>query len=128
VPAPAPAPDVAEAAEKLAAEKDRADKAEARGAELRKKLTEVEKELKAARGRLETERRVFVVQKGELELAHDRYAELKRRNDALRKDHDELVEAVRQAAREERQLAEAAARASEGAAQPAPAEGEKTAG
>ena len=48
---------------------------------------------------------MFVVQKGEIELAHDRYAELKRRYDGLRKDHDELVEAVRQAAREERQLA-----------------------
>jgi hypothetical protein len=41
------------------------------------------------------------VQKGELELANDRYAELRRRHDALRKDHDELIEAVRQAAREE---------------------------
>jgi colicin import membrane protein len=46
-----------------------------------------------------------VVQKGELDLAHDRYAELKRRHDQLRKDHDELVEAVRQAAREERRAA-----------------------
>jgi hypothetical protein len=36
---------------------------------------------------------------------HDRYAELKRRHDGLRKDHEELVDAVRQAAREERQLA-----------------------
>ncbi len=50
-----------------------------------------------------------MVQKGELELAGDRYAELKRRHDALRKEHEELVEAVRQAAREERQLAEATA-------------------
>jgi chromosome segregation ATPase len=122
-PVAAPAPDVAEAAAKLAAEKDRADKAEARGTELRKKLSEVEKELKAARGRLETERRVFVVQKGEIELAHDRYAELKRRHDALRKEHDELVDAVRQAAREERQMAEAR---STGAA--APSGDEKQAG
>jgi hypothetical protein len=53
------------------------------------------------RGRLETEKRVYTVQKGELELAQDRYAELKRRNDALRKEHEELIEAVRQAAREE---------------------------
>jgi hypothetical protein len=52
-----------------------------------------------------------MVQKSELELAADRYTELKRRHDALRKDHDELVEAVRQAAREERRLAEAAAAA-----------------
>ena len=54
------------------------------------------------RGRLETEKRVYMVQKGELELAADRYAELRRRHDALRKEHDELIEAVRQAAREER--------------------------
>lgn len=120
--AAAPAPDAGEAAAKLAgvaaqlaAEKERADKAEGRAAELRKRLGEVEKDLKAARGRLETERRVFVVQKGELELAHDRYAELKRRHDALRKDHDELVEAVRQAAREEKRLA-----AGEAAATPVP--------
>jgi hypothetical protein len=62
-----------------------------------------------------------MVQKSELELAADRYAELKRRHDALRKDHDELVEAVRQAAREERRLAEAAAAAAgKGEEQPAP--------
>jgi DNA repair exonuclease SbcCD ATPase subunit len=120
-PAPAPAaPPPGEAEAKLAAEKDRADKAEGKLAETKKKLADVEKELKAARGRLETERRVFVVQKGELELAHDRYAELKRRHDGLRKDHDELVEAVRQAAREERRLAEGAGKA--------PGEGKEPAG
>jgi cell division septum initiation protein DivIVA len=42
-----------------------------------------------------------VVQKGELELAQDRYAELHRRHEALRKEHDELIEAVREAAKEE---------------------------
>jgi len=47
-----------------------------------------------------------MVQKGELELANDRHAELRRRYDALRKDHDELLDAVRQAAQEERRLAE----------------------
>ncbi len=67
------------------------------------------------------------MQKGELELAHDRYAELKRRHDALRKDHDELVEAVRQAAREERRLAEAAAAAPRARRQPA-ADGARAAG
>lgn len=93
----------------LAAEKDRADKAEARGVELRKKLSEVEKDLKVQKGRIETERRVYMVTKGELDLSQDRYTELKKRNDALRKQHDELIDAVRQAAREERQLAERAA-------------------
>ena len=100
---------------KLLAEKDRADKAEARLAELRKRATELEHDLKGARGRLETETRVYMVQKGELELAADRYAELRRRHEALRKDHDELVEAVRQAAREERRLTQ-----KEGRPAPAP--------
>ncbi len=96
----APAPADADPA-KLAAEKERADKAEARLSEQRKRVVELEKEHKGARGRLETEKRVFMVQKGEIELAQDRYAELKRRHDALRKDHEELLDAVRQAAREE---------------------------
>jgi len=80
---------------------------------------DAEKEAKAARGRLETEKRVYVVAKSEVELAHDRYAELKRRHDALRKEHDELIEAVRQAAREERKLAERAERSGKGAGAPA---------
>jgi chromosome segregation ATPase len=114
VAAPTPSPVVAAAPvapavdeQKLAAERDRADKAEAKVAELKKRLAEVEKDLKGARGRIETEKRVYMVQKGELELANDRYAELRRRYDSLRKDHEELIEAVRQAAREEARLAEA---------------------
>jgi hypothetical protein len=126
--APPPPPEGSVEAElgiKLAAETDRADKAEARSTELRKKLSEVEKELKTSRGKGETDRRVFIVQKGELDLAHDRYAELKRRHDQLRREHDELIEAVRQAAREERQQTEgkstAATMIAEGAPAPAPA-------
>ena len=108
-PPPPPPPEgsvEAELGAKLAAETDRADKAEARATELRKKLTEVEKDLKGVRGKVETDRRVFIVQKGELDLAHDRYTELKRRNDQLRREHEELIEAVRQAAREEKAQAE----------------------
>jgi len=101
-PVAAPLPPPPAEGPRLLAEKERADKAEARVAELRKRVTELEHDLKGARGRLETEKRVYMVQKGELELAADRYAELRRRHDTLRKDHDELVEAVRQAAREER--------------------------
>jgi chromosome segregation ATPase len=101
----------------LAAEKARADQGEARALELRKKLSEVEKEVKVQKGRIETERRVYMVTKGELDLAQDRYAELKRRNDSLRKEHQELIDAVRQAAREERALAEKGSRG----ATPAPA-------
>src|SRR6266540_3477306 len=121
-PVPLPVPGVDEA--KLAAEKERADRAETKLIETRKKLADVDKDLKAARGRLETEKRVFVVQKGEIELAHDRYAELKRRYDGLRKDHDELVEEIRQAAREERQLAARAGGSGEPVPGPAAAEGE----
>jgi chromosome segregation ATPase len=111
----------AELEAKLAAEKARADTAEARSTELRKKLSELEKELKASRGKSETDRRVFIVQKGELDLAHDRYAELKRRHDQLRREHDELIDAVRQAAREERQLTEVKVKPPEPTPTPAPA-------
>jgi hypothetical protein len=72
-------------------------------------VAELEADARKAKGRLETERRVFMVQKGELELANDRYAELRKRHDGLRRDHEELLDAVRQAAREDRKAAEAAA-------------------
>jgi colicin import membrane protein len=119
-PAPVAAPEgsvQAELEKKVVAETDRADKAEARTTELKKKLADVEKELKASRGKVETDRRVFIVQKGELDLAHDRYAELKRRNDQLRREHEELIEAVRQAAREERQQTEGKSTAAEAVAE-----------
>ncbi len=129
-PAPAAAPAAAPGVDpaKLAEQTDRADKAEARVGELRKRVAELERDLKGARGRLETEKRVFIVQKGELELAADRYAELRRRHDALRKDHDELVEAVRQAAREERRLTQQEAARANAQTPPAAPEGESEAG
>jgi len=96
----------------LRAEKERADKAEAKLAEVRKKAGDLERDLKAARGRLETDRRVYMVQKGELDIAKDRHAELRRRYDALRKEHEELIDAVRQAAREEKRAQESASAAS----------------
>jgi hypothetical protein len=105
-PPPAPAPPASDAA--AAADRERAERAEARLAEARKKCLELEREVKAARGRLETEKRVYVVAKSEVELAHDRYAELKRRHDALRREHEDLIEAVREAAREEAHGAEKA--------------------
>lgn len=103
-PAPVAAP-VADSGE-VAVQRDRADKAEAKLAETRKRVADLEKDVKGLRGRLETERRVFMVQKSEIELAGDRYAELRRRFDGLRRDHEELLDAVRQAAKEERRLAE----------------------
>jgi colicin import membrane protein len=109
-PAPAAAAPAGVDPAKLDAERDRADKAEAKLTDLRKRVADLEKDLKAARGRLETEKRVYVVQKGELELANDRHAELRRRYDQLRKDHEELVDAVRQAAQEERRMAETEAK------------------
>jgi colicin import membrane protein len=127
-PVPQPAAPAAADAGRLALETERADKAEAKLAELRKRVQELEHDVKIVRGRLETEKRVFIVQKGELELAADRYAELRRRHEQLRRDHDELVEAVRQAAREERRLTQAeAARATAPAPQP-PGEGSGEAG
>ena len=123
-PTPAPAAPAGVDPEKLAAEKERADKAESKLVEARKRVAEIEKDLKAVRGRLETEKRVYMVQKGELELANDRHAELRRRFDALRKDHEELLDAVRQAAREERRQAES----QQAAANPVePSAGEKSA-
>ncbi|HEX8908739.1 MAG TPA: hypothetical protein VF805_06025, partial [Anaeromyxobacteraceae bacterium] len=53
-----------------------------------------------------------------------RYAELRRRHDALRRDHDELVEAVRQAAREERRLTEKEAARADATTPPAAPDGE----
>jgi len=104
--------------DQLRTEKERADKAEAKLAEVRKKAAELERDVKAAKGRLETDRRVYMVQKGELDIAKDRYLELKRRHDALRKEHEELIDAVRQAAREERKAQESAAAAAAPAAPP----------
>jgi chromosome segregation ATPase len=117
--APAPAPAAGDDA-RARAEHERAEKAEAKLAEARKKIVELERELKGARGRLETDRRVYMVQKGELDVAHDRHADLRRRYDALRKEHDELIDAVRQAAREDRRLAQDASPGS--AAEPAGSE------
>jgi predicted nucleic acid-binding Zn-ribbon protein len=104
---PAPAAEPAVEIAKLEAERERADRAEAKLVDARKRIADLEKDVKAVRGRLETEKRVYMVQRGELELAADRYAELRRRHDQLRRDHDELVEAVRQAAREDRRLTRA---------------------
>ncbi|MEI7704697.1 MAG: hypothetical protein WCK73_08855, partial [Deltaproteobacteria bacterium] len=108
----APPPPLAPDESKLQAETERADKAEVKLAEARKKAAEMDRDLKAAKGRLETDKRVYMVQKGELDIAKDRYNELKRRHDALRKEHEELIDAVRQAAREERRAQAAAAAAS----------------
>ena len=121
-PAPAPAPPATDEGQ-LLAEKDRADKADAKLAELRKKAGDLDRELKAARGRLETDRRVYMVQKGELDIAHDRHAELRRRYDAIRKEHEELIDAVRQAAREEKRAQEGAAAVPAPVPQPPPTSG-----
>src|SRR5512137_2882894 len=108
-PLAAPPPPAGPDESQLRAEKERADKAEAKLAEVRKKAADLERDVKVAKGRLETDRRVYMVQKGEPDIAKDRYLELKRRHDALRKEHEELIDAVRQAAREERKAQEAAA-------------------
>ncbi len=107
----------------LELERARAEKAEGKLVEARKRVAELERDVKAVRGRLETEKRIYVVQKGELELANDRHAELRRRYDATRKDHEELLDAVRQAAQEDRRLARVA-EGKQGGAGGTPATGE----
>lgn len=123
-PAPAPRAEPSPDAEAVRAANERAEKAEAKATEARKKVAELEADARKAKGRLETERRVFVVQKGELELASDRYAELRRRYEGLRRDHDELLDAVRQAAREDRKASEAAKASSTTPPSPPPGERE----
>jgi DNA repair exonuclease SbcCD ATPase subunit len=126
VPAPAPKAEPSPDAEAVRAAGERAEKAEAKALEARRKVAELEADARKSKGRLETERRVFMVQKGELELANDRYAELRRRYEGLRHDHDELLDAVRQAAREDRKAAEAAKPAGEPTASPpSPPPGER---
>ncbi|HCF58684.1 MAG TPA: hypothetical protein DFS52_11915 [Myxococcales bacterium] len=75
-------------------EKARLEKAEQGLAKATKRIEELEVEVKKARGRSETDRRVFVVQKGELELAKDKFRALEGRHNALVLERDELLKAL----------------------------------
>lgn len=75
-------------------EKARLEKAEQGLAKATKRIEELEVEVKKARGRSETDRRVFVVQKGELELAKDKFRALEGRHNGLMLERDELLKAL----------------------------------
>lgn len=109
-------------------EKARLEKAEQGLAKATKRIEELEVEVKKARGRSETDRRVFVVQKGELELAKDKFRALEGRHNALVLERDELLKALALLDKEMKALrpvAEADAPAAE--QKPAEAQAEKPA-
>lgn len=75
-------------------EKAKLEAAQRELAKTKKKLEETEHELRKARGRSETDRRVYTVQKGELELAKDRFRTLEARYNELMRDHDGVRNAL----------------------------------
>jgi len=106
--APAPAP-VAQAASTEAAkpakepaaprelsseEKARLDAAERNLTKAKQKIDELQEEVKRAKGRAETDKRVFLVQKGEVELLKDKYRGLESRYNSLALERDEMRKAV----------------------------------
>ena len=74
-------------------EKARLDKAEQELARAKGKIEQLEGEVRKARGRSETDRRVFVVQKGELEVAKDKFRSLESRLNAALLERDEMKKA-----------------------------------
>ncbi len=68
----------------------RAEKAERALSQARKRIQELEADIKKARGRLETDRRVFLVQKGEIDLSKDKYRSLEARHNSLILERDDL--------------------------------------
>lgn len=99
-PAPAAAPEEAKPAEEKVPpaarplkdeERARLDSAEKGLAKAKGRLEELEAEVKRLKGRAETDRRVFIVQKGELDLAKDRFRSLESRYNELVLERDELA-------------------------------------
>ncbi len=68
----------------------RLEAAEKALAESREKYRELDAELKRMRGRAETDRRVFLVQKGEIDLSKDKFRALEARHNQLTRERDEL--------------------------------------
>ncbi len=85
------------------------------------RLEELDAEVKRLKGRTETDRRVFIVQKGELDLAKDRFRALESRYNELVLERDEMA---KQAWTLEKQL-KALNPTAEPAAKPAPKEAPK---
>ncbi len=75
-------------------ERARLELAEKGLAKAKARLEELEAEVKRFKGRTETDRRVFIVQKGELDLARDRFRALESRHNELLLERDELAKQV----------------------------------
>ncbi|HEY3448854.1 MAG TPA: hypothetical protein VGK67_21015 [Myxococcales bacterium] len=72
----------------------RAEEAEKAAALAKRKVDEVQEEIKKVRARAETDRRVFLVQKSEVELAKDKFRSMESKANALVLEREELKKAV----------------------------------
>ncbi len=92
-PAEAKAEPAAEKAprEPSAEEKARQDSAEKQLGKAREQLRSLDEEVKRLKGRAETDRRVFIVQKGELDVAKDKFRALEAKHSALTLERDDLA-------------------------------------
>lgn len=91
----AKAPEAPEATREATPEqKARAEATERQLAVARKKIEELQDDAKKLRVRAETDRRVFLVQKGELEVAKDKFRAMESRFNAMTLERDELKKAV----------------------------------
>ena len=72
----------------------RAEEAEKAAVQARKKVDEAHEEVKKVRARAETDRRVFLVQKGELDVAKDRFRAMEAKFNALFLESENLKKAV----------------------------------
>jgi DNA repair exonuclease SbcCD ATPase subunit len=101
----------------------RAEEAEKAAVIARRKVEEAHEEVKKVRARAETDRRVFLVQKGEVEVAKDKFRAMEAKANALVLERDELKKAVWLLEKEFKSLKPTAevAKAPKPAAAPAPA-------
>jgi chromosome segregation ATPase len=72
----------------------RAEEAEKAAAQAKRKVEDIQEEIKRVRARAETDRRVFLVQKSEVELAKDKFRSMEAKANALILERDELKKAV----------------------------------
>ncbi|MBI5543509.1 MAG: hypothetical protein HY901_06440 [Deltaproteobacteria bacterium] len=72
----------------------RAEEAEKAAAQARRKVDEAHEEVKKARSRAETDRRVFLVQKAEVEVVKDKFRAIEAKANALVLEREELKKAV----------------------------------
>ncbi|MGC4117314.1 MAG: hypothetical protein QM765_22685 [Myxococcales bacterium] len=72
----------------------RAEEAEKAAHQAKRKVDEIQEEIKRVRARAETDRRVFLVQKSEVEIAKDKFRAMESKANALVLERDELKKAV----------------------------------